>query len=195
MRTFRYLIGGGIAVLIVAVPFAYSTYLQRNFRNFGVVEDRVLYRSGQLSSGGIERIVNEYGVRTVVTLRDADHPGQTPPDIEEERWCRAKGLNYVRLTPRKWWSANGGPVPAQRNVDEFLRVVDDPANHPVLVHCFAGIHRTGAYVAIYRMEKHRWGNSQALTEMKWRGYSNLDFEEDVLGYLEAYVPRWKQARK
>jgi protein tyrosine/serine phosphatase len=68
--------------------------------------------------------------------------------------------------------------------------MDDPANFPVLVHCFAGIHRTGAYVAVYRMEHDRWTNAEALDELRAFGYRNLDDEWDVLGYLEQYRPRW-----
>ena len=41
-------------------------------------------------------------------------------------------------------------------------VMADPGNYPVLVHCFAGIHRTGAYCAVYRMEFERWDNADAM---------------------------------
>ena len=71
--------------------------------------------------------------------------------------------------------------------------MDDPANYPVLVHCFAGIHRTGAYMAVYRMEIDRWDNDAALDELRACGYRHLDDEWDVLGYLESYRPRWKDA--
>jgi protein tyrosine/serine phosphatase len=56
----------------------------------------------------------------------------------------------------------------------------------VLVHCCAGVHRTGAYCAIYRMEFEGWTNAEALAEMKALGYSNLDEEWDIRGYLESY---------
>ena len=39
---------------------------------------------------------------------------------------------------------------------EFLAVMDNRANYPVLVHCFAGIHRTGTMCAVFRMEYHGW---------------------------------------
>jgi protein tyrosine/serine phosphatase len=55
----------------------------------------------------------------------------------------------------------------------------------------AGIHRTGACVAIYRMEFDHWDNAAALDELRAGGYRHLDDEEDVLGYLENYRPRWK----
>ena len=72
----------------------------------------------------------------------------------------------------------------------FLRVMSDPRNYPVLVHCFGGVHRAGAYTALYRMEFERWTNEQALAEMKAMGYTTLDDEWDILGYLEQYVPTW-----
>ena len=61
--------------------------------------------------------------------------------------------------------------------------MSDPANYPVLVHCFAGIHRTGAYCAIYRMEFDHWTNDRAIDELKAHGYYNLPEEKDILGYL------------
>jgi protein tyrosine/serine phosphatase len=67
----------------------------------------------------------------------------------------------------------------------------DPDNYPVLVHCFAGIHRTGAFCAIYRMEHDHLSNAEALRELKEGGYINLYDEWDVLGYLEEYKPTWR----
>ena len=34
------------------------------------------------------------------------------------------------------------------------------------------------------------GNGRAIAEMKACGYSNLDDEWDILGYLEQYRPSW-----
>jgi tyrosine-protein phosphatase SIW14 len=70
--------------------------------------------------------------------------------------------------------------------------MDNPDNYPVLVHCFGGIHRTGAYCAIYRMEYEHWSNAQAIAELRAGGYKDLDDEWDLLGYLEQYRPRGQQ---
>jgi protein tyrosine/serine phosphatase len=71
-------------------------------------------------------------------------------------------------------------------------VLRDPEAYPrpVLVHCFAGIHRTGAYCAVYRMEVDRWPPYKALQEMECCGYTNM--EGDVRGFLLNYQPSWKQ---
>lgn len=189
-RIVRFFLGTCIALGMVGVPVLFAHFRHAQIRNFHVVRNGVLYRSGQLSSAGLKRVVHDYGIKTVVTLRDAYYSGQLPPDLDEQAYCEAEELNHFRITPRPWWAADGS-VPAEKGVRQFLEVMDDPANYPVLVHCFAGSHRTGAYCAVYRMEYERWSNVDALAEMKAYGYCNLDDELDILGYLEQYRPRWQ----
>lgn len=187
-RPLRWLFGMLILAVLVGGPLAYYSYRYRNFRNFHVVTPGVLYRSGQLSQQGLEQVLHDYEIKTIVTLRDAPIPGNPPPDRAEEEYCRKMGIKHVRLAPQSW-SAPDGSVPAAANVQKFLEVVSDPNNHPVLVHCFAGAHRTGACVAVYRLECQRWSTEQTLEEMRTYGYDNLDEEWDILGYLEGYGAR------
>jgi protein tyrosine/serine phosphatase len=191
-RKLEWLFGFVLVAVLVGGPLGYLQYRKANFRNFRVVEPGVLYRSGQLSIPGLKRILNDYGVRTIVTLRDAYTAGKPPPDLAEEQFCQEQELNYVRITPLAWWS-DDGPAPASEGVQRFLKVMDDPANYPVYLHCFAGTHRSGAYVAVYRMEYQHWSNAEALAELKANGYVKLDEETDILGFLESYVPRWRKS--
>jgi protein tyrosine/serine phosphatase len=185
--------GGLVVAVLVGLPWGYAEYRDAHYRNLRVVTPGVLYRSGQLSPQGLRRVIHDYGIRTVVSLRDAHVPGDPPPDLAEEQFCKAMAIKHVRITPRRWESDDGGPAPAEEGVRTFLAVMDDPANHPVLVHCFRGVHRTGAHVAIYRMEYDRWTNAEALDEVRACGYDHLDDEWDVLGFLESYRPRWWRA--
>ncbi len=188
MRRFGAFFGGlVIAIFIVGSPFLYRLIGNRQFRNFRTVHDGVLYRSGQLSLDGFERIWHDYGIRTVISLRPIVE-GQPAPDWDEEDFCHDKDINFFRLPPKHWW-AESGPAPADENVREFLRIMDDPRYYPVLVHCFAGTHRTGAYCCIYRMEYDRWDRAAAIDELYRCGYDHLFEEEDVHGYLETYIPR------
>jgi protein tyrosine/serine phosphatase len=181
----------GIATVgaLIGGPVEYALRAEAELRNFRSFRDGVLYRSGQMKLAGLRRVVFDYGIRTVISLRDAAVPGEPPPDLAEERYCRAEEINYYRLPPRTWW-APAGPAPVEENVRKFNEIMADPSNYPVLVHCFAGIHRTGAYCAIYRMEHDHWSNAEAIAELKQSGYVNLDQEWDVLGYLEEYRPTW-----
>ena len=172
-----------ILAALIGGPWGYWTYREWTARNFHVVEEGVLYRSGQLPVPAFERIVHDYGIRTVICLRDGDQEN----DAEEQRYCRQWGINHVRIPPRAWW-ASKGPIPAEQGLAVFREVMDDPANHPVLIHCFAGLHRTGAYCAVYRMDYQGWQNDQALAEMKHIGYRTIDGDWDLLTFLENYRP-------
>jgi protein tyrosine/serine phosphatase len=185
----RPLLVAALVLLVVAPPVAYRSYRSVELRNFRAVADGRLYRSGQLTPAGFERVVREYGIRTVISLRDTKDDDRPPPDAYEAEYCRAHGVAHHRLSPASWAAADG-TVPAARNVAEFLRILADPATErPVLVHCFAGIHRTGAYCAVYRMEYDGWPAADAIAEMRGMGTVRTTFEDDVLGYLEGYTPR------
>ena len=194
MRRFASIAFGlGIAVMIAVSPFAYRSLREHHLRNFRTVRPDVFYRSGQLSHTGLQLVIREYGIRTVITLRDADSRDQRPPDWAEEQYCRKMDIHHFRLPPRFWWDVgNTGAIPAEENVRTLLQVLDDPKYHPILIHCFAGSHRTGAYCAIFRMEFDRWDNQAALDELRQCGYVHVYEEKDVLGYLRNYQPRWKK---
>jgi protein tyrosine/serine phosphatase len=49
--------------------------------------------------------------------------------------------------------------------EAFFELMDDPTNFPVAVHCIGGRHRTGTFVALYRLEYQRWNVEDAQREM------------------------------
>jgi tyrosine-protein phosphatase SIW14 len=173
---------GPLAVLAcVAAPVTLAVMEQRQIKNFHVVRPGVLYRSAQLTPTGLRRVVHDQRIRTVVNLRE----GTARFDLAEEEFCRREEIRFIRLPP-KGWDDSFGPAGVDDNVRVFLDVMRDPANYPVLVHCFAGIHRTGAYCAVYRMEFEGWDNASAIAEVKAMGYDNFDNELDIKGWLEGY---------
>jgi protein tyrosine/serine phosphatase len=172
-----------IAALVVGAPCWYKAQQERHFRNFHVVSPGKLYRSGQLDLDGLKQVKRLYGIKTIVCLRAAD----TELSREEEKWARGQGVSYERIPPRPWWAADGS-VPAAAGLQQFRAVMNNPANYPVLVHCFAGMHRTGAYCAVYRMDYEGWTNREALAEMRLLGYQTLEEDWDILAYLENYRP-------
>jgi tyrosine-protein phosphatase SIW14 len=188
-RVVRIILGSWIAVLLIAGPIAYSHYRQPFYRNLRVVKDGVLYRSAQLSLAGLQWAIHDHDIKTVITLRDSAVPDGAPPDWDEEEYCEAQGIRYCRISPRSW-SVEDGAIPAENGVRKFLEIMDDAANHPVLIHCCAGIHRTGAFTAIYRMEYDHLTNQKAISELRANGYTNLEDEWNLLEFLEEYQPRW-----
>jgi protein tyrosine/serine phosphatase len=182
-----------VIALLIAGPWWYWSFQGARFRNFREVREGVLYRSGQMPLDGLKRVILDHGIKTVVSLRDSRrHPDQPPPDSPEETWCREHSVNYFRLPPVAWSSADG-TVPAEPSLRQFVEVMRNRANYPVLVHCMAGIHRTGAFCAVYRMEIEHWSNAQALEEMIRLGYDNIEDHEDLRSFLENYQPQRRHA--
>jgi tyrosine-protein phosphatase SIW14 len=182
------LLGCVLVLLVAGGPIAYSFYSQSHIRNLRMVRKDVLYRSGQMSKSGLKAVIRDYGIKTVISLRDSVLANERPPDWAEEKFCAEEGIKYSRISPRVWLTPEGR-MPAEEGVHQFLEILDDPKNYPVLVHCYAGIHRSGAFTAIYRMEYEHWSNSRAIAELRTNGYTSLEDEWDLLGYLEQYAPR------
>jgi protein tyrosine/serine phosphatase len=55
-------------------------------------------------------------------------------------------------------------------VVQALRIMVDPANRPLMVHCQHGADRTGALVALYRIVVQGWSKEKAVLEMNQGGY-------------------------
>jgi protein tyrosine/serine phosphatase len=183
MRALGNLVGCVVVVALVVAPPLLAVRQKTQTRNLRVVREGVLYRSGQMTAEGLRRMIHDYGIRTVVNLRD----GIAALDVAEEKFCDAEQVRFVRLPPLLWAEVDGA-VPVEQNMRVFREVMSDPGNYPVLVHCFAGIHRTGGYCAVYRMEFEGWGNEQAIAELRGCGYTVIERHKDILGYLERYRP-------
>src|SRR5262245_14120751 len=186
----QFVLAATVMGVVAASPLVYSMNRNWHMRNLRVVEPGHLYRSGQLTPQGFERVLHEQGIKTVVPLRTT-RTAALPPDTWEEGICAARGVKHVRIVPRVWGADEKGEIPAEQGVREFLAVMDNPANHPVLVHCFAGIHRTGTMCAIYRIEYHGWPAGRAINEMEQCGFDPDDMVEDIEGFLRTYPPRPK----
>lgn len=111
-------------------------------KNFGVVEAGQIYRSGRLTTHTLEKVIRERGIKTVIDF-GADAKG-SPEDRAEQAVCDTKGLTRHRL------DLNGDGTGDPNMYVAALRVLANPANHPVLLHCGAGAQRTSAAVILYR---------------------------------------------
>ena len=183
-RTLLSLLGIVIVVALIVGPVVYAFHEEKQMRNFRVVREGVLYRSARMTLPGLKRAVHDYGIRTVVCLREGDRPA----DLAEEAYCAREEINFYRLPPKHWDTSNG-PAEAEVNVRQFRDILDDPDNYPILVHCFAGVHRTGTLCAVYRMEYQGWTADRALAEMEEYGFEPGRGREAIEGYLRAYRPR------
>jgi tyrosine-protein phosphatase SIW14 len=177
-----------LIVAMFSIPIFYARYYENQTRNFHVVREGVLYRSGQMSLDGLKTVIHDHGIKTVISCRSARIPGDPPPDAEEEAYCYKTGIKFCRLPYKPFVPDKDGNIPADENASAFLEIMNNPKNHPVLVHCFGGRHRAGMLCAVYRLEFDNWPRESVMAEMIVHGYDNLDEHQDVVGYLTKYQP-------
>ena len=186
----RILLTTAVVALIAAVPLLHKVNRVATVRNLRTVEPGVLYRSGQMSPEAFERVVRERDIRTVFSLRDARFSGSEQTDDFEQKLCESTGRKFHRL-PIPDWEPVDGRIPGEETVRLFLNLLAQPEEtpRPMLVHCFAGEHRTGAMVAVYRIEYDGWRNEEAIEEMTAVGNIRTSYARSLTDYLTAYAPR------
>ena len=114
------------------------------------------YRGAEPNRQDYERLAS-LGIRTVVDLKDEG--------IEKEAAIVQRlGMRFQSIP------MSSTAAPSEDVVAQFLKIVNDPANQPVFVHCEAGHDRTGVLTAIYRMTHDGWTAERAFGEMKRFGY-------------------------
>ena len=95
----------------------------------------------------------------------------------------AAGLRYVNIP------MVDKSYPSMDQVNEFLKVVDDPATGKFFVHCAGGRHRTGVMAALYRFNHDNWNFDQAYAEMKKFDFYTSNGHGGQLTFIQDY---WQQ---
>ncbi len=162
-----------VAVVVTAAAWQYRTTSLP--RNFAVVEPGVLYRAGEGKVFQIQNVIRDYRIKTILCLRKVRV-------LEDER--KMAEANQVAFVYRPIDSEK--PVPESKCL-EFLKMVKDPARTPILVHCAQGKHRTGFFVAVYRMVIDKWPLDRALKEMESHGF-DLNSHTKLIEGLKAIDP-------
>jgi len=119
-------------------------------KNFGQMDDR-FYRGARPDDRDYAALA-ALGVKTIIDLTDNSR------EYEQSAVERA-GLRYVNIP------MVDKSYPSMDQINQFLKVVDDPSTGKFFVHCAGGRHRTGVVGAIYRFTHDRWNLDQALAEM------------------------------
>jgi len=142
-----------------------------NIKNFGQM-DNILYRGGQPAESDYKALA-AYGIHTIVDLRN-----------DEEAFAKsaaeAAGLKYYNIP------MDGVSAPSDEDVAKFLSIINDPSSGKIFMHCKAGIHRTGAMGAVYRIAHDGWDYDKTYAEMK-----NYEFSAGLFhGALKSFVKKY-----
>lgn len=136
----------------------------------------VLYRSAQPTAEGLnllnQNLAVSYGlpkeIKTVVNLRNNEGDGALVVPT---------GVRYEQI-PFDTWQVK------EADVVRFLKIVRNPNNQPVLLHCKHGADRTGMMTAIYRIVEQGWRKQDAIAEMAQGGFGYHPIWSNLIRYIE-----------
>jgi hypothetical protein len=181
-----------LGILAAAGWFGFWRY---HLKRFEIVERGALYRTAQPTEFGLWYLVRRHGVRTVLNVRLEDaRLCQGLLDWGEEdgrresQYVASLGARHMQwpMGEEEYW-----PWLTPWQYEEFFKLFDEPANLPVAVHCMGGRHRTGTFVALYRLEYQRAAVEPVLKEML-----SFDFGQPAwiqTHNLRTYLPRPRPA--
>jgi len=170
-----------LATLALIFAFSGLVSAKRNshfpnvkIKNFGQMDDR-FYRGGRPKEEDYKALA-ELGVKTIIDLTDNSREYEQPA-------VEAAGLRYINIP------MVDKSYPSMEQINEFLKVVDDPSTGKFFVHCAGGRHRTGVVGAVYRFNHDKWNLEQVLSEMEQYEFNSGFGHGKQKDFVQDY---WKQ---
>lgn len=170
-----------IALIVVGAVVAYVQFVHPNLfpKNFGVVAEGKLYRSGNLTAMATRSVIREHRIKTIVDLGAYD----TRPELEIEAQQVADEMGVERRVFRLSGDGTGNP----NAYVEALRIITDPSKQPVLVHCAAGSERTGVCIMLYRELVEGKPAGSTMNETLEHGHDPEDNRK-----MAPYLAQWRE---
>ena len=151
-------------------------------KNWGVVEEGRIYRSGRIHRRLIRDVLAEHKIEVVVDLAGTD---AKDPNFQAERDAtQALGLEHITFSGLNGYGLGSLDDYAQA----FARLLEARRDkQPILVHCGGGSERTGAIFAWYRMLLHGWSGAEAWEEyLHYRAHKVTS--DDLRTFVNANMP-------
>ena len=138
-----------IGLIIILLIVAAVILLVRHFhiKNFHVIEPGVLYTSGQPRGMDYTRLLYKYHIGAIVNVRSASEHREKNWYNEEITWVRNNGVEYEELPIEK-----DNYLPDKQTQDQFLNIMADKANLPVLLHDSNGRKRVSILAAVWAVK-------------------------------------------
>jgi protein tyrosine/serine phosphatase len=149
-------------------------------KNFGQISENY-FRGAQPNSRDYADL-SKLGVRTVI---DLTRDGRS----DEKFFVEHAGMKFYRIP------LTTSDPPSSAAVIQFLKLVNDPANQPVYVHCQGGRHRTGVMTAVYRMTQDGWTADRAFSEMRQYHFEGFPDHPELKQFVYDYYSKMAHSEK
>jgi protein tyrosine/serine phosphatase len=148
-----------VALCVILLVIAAVILLIRHFhiKNFHVIKPGVLYTSGQPRGMDYTRLLYKYHIGTIVNIRSASEHREKNWYNEEITWVRNNGVNYIELPIEK-----DNYLPNKETQDQFIDIMADKNNLPVLLHDSNGRKRVPILAAVWMVKVREYTVDEAI---------------------------------
>lgn len=180
----------GILLFVLALLFGGKYVYDMNINhNFETITEGKVYKSGVIPPDELESYVKKYKIKSIVDLR---FPG-TGDDVnnpEDATELKAEKIAIAKINGVNYFNDGSDQVPTNENLNLFYKIMDNPANYPVLIHCYHGVGRAELYSAVYRIEYENWDKDKARTSTRFlTKWSSFDLGKPKGDFLHNYISR------
>jgi hypothetical protein len=114
----------------------------KRYKHWAIHDPGMVYRSAWLESDVFKEQIETYQIRTVLNLCEPGELGEQRC-IDQRAAVEGAGAKLIEL-----------PMPptidaGDSRVEQFVDVLSDPGNYPLLVHCQHGVTRTAKVLSMY----------------------------------------------
>ena len=150
-------------LIVVLLVIAAAILLVRHFhiKNFHTVEPGVLYISGQPRGMDYTRLLYKYHIAAIVNIRSIFEHREKNWYNEEVTWVRDNGVKYFEL-PIDRSIDRADYFPDEQIQNEFLKIMADKENLPVLLHGSSGKKRVPMLTAVWLIKNRDYTVEQTL---------------------------------
>lgn len=175
-----------VLVLLFGGKYVYDMNINHNFET---ITEGKLYKSGVIPPNELETYVKKYNIKSIVDLRfpgtgdDVNNPENAAELVAEKNAvAKINGVTY--------FNDGSDQVPTQENLNLFYKIMDNPANYPVLIHCYHGVGRAELYSAVYRIEYEKMDKDEARKSTRFlTKWSSFDIGKPKGDFLHTYIRR------
>ena len=142
-----------IAIIVIVV-----VGLVRHFhvKNFHKIIPGVLYTSGQPEGMDYTRLFYKYHIAAIVNVRQSSEHREDHWYNEEVTWARENGVKYIELPIDK------NQLPDTSTQREFIRLMSDKSNLPVLLHDSNGRKRVAMLTVAWLVRSYNYSYTEAI---------------------------------
>ncbi|RKE89052.1 dual specificity protein phosphatase family protein [Epilithonimonas arachidiradicis] len=175
---------------VIAILISAFVYYQKKLRhNLVTISEGKVYNSGVVPPGELKDFLKNHGIKSVIDLRDGEEQTELNPETKKQVGAEENAID--KISNVNYFNLPTDQIPQDSTVQKFLKIMDDPKNYPVLIHCHHGVGRSRLFSSIYRIEYENFSNEDARSHARylWELSGNFSKNSSKGKYLLNYKKR------